>query len=115
MELMVPQKPICENTVENCGMQVVFTSGGTESNNWAIMGTVKALRERGNHIIISAVEHPAVSEVAEYLQQDEGCEVTVVGVNEEGVVSAEDVVAAVKDNTILISISTYCVGSGTVC
>ena len=96
----------------NPGMQVVFTSGGTESNNWAIKGTVKGLRERGNHIIISAVEHPAVSEVAEYLQQEEGCEVTVVRVNEEGVVSAEGVVAAVRDNTILISISKQGNGKG---
>lgn len=87
--------------------QVFFTSGGTEANNWAIKGAAEALKSRGNHIIVSSVEHPAVTEVIDFLQSDAGggYEITVVGVSPEGIVDAQQVAAAVKSTTILISIS----------
>lgn len=84
--------------------EVTFTSGGTESNNMALIGTMRKLRERGNHLVTSAVEHPAINQVCEYLLAYEGCEVTYVPVDAEGVVAVEDLRAAITDRTVLISI-----------
>ena len=86
--------------------EVVFTSGATESNNLALRGAVKAARKAGlakPHIIVSAVEHDAVLEPAADLKED-GVEVTVVGVDKTGRVAVESVVAAIKENTVLVSI-----------
>ena len=87
-----------------CSMgEVVFTSGGTESNNLAIKGAAFALRDRGNHIITSAVEHPAVLEVCAWLAQ-QGFQVTYVGVDDYGQVDPQDVERALTPQTALISI-----------
>ncbi|MCM2358226.1 MAG: cysteine desulfurase [Geobacteraceae bacterium] len=83
--------------------EVVFTSGGTESNNWAIKGTAFAHRNRGRHIITSRIEHPAVTEVCEYLK-GEGFAVTCLPVDECGMVSVADVEKAITPQTILITI-----------
>lgn len=88
----------------NCGpSEVVFTSGGTESNNWAIKGVAFAGRERGNHIITSRIEHPAVTEVCGYLE-GEGFAVTLLPVDEYGMVSADDVERSVTPQTVLVTI-----------
>jgi cysteine desulfurase len=83
--------------------EVAFTSGGTEANNWAIIGTARALRRRGRHIVTSAFEHPAVLKVCAFLEKD-GCEVTYVPVGAAGLVDPADVQAALRPDTILISI-----------
>ncbi len=83
--------------------EVIFTSGGTESNNHAIKGVAEAYRHKGNHIITSSVEHPAVLEVCRYLE-GKGCEVTYLPVDEYGMVDPQTVEDAIKSNTILISI-----------
>jgi cysteine desulfurase len=83
--------------------EVFFTSGGTESNNHAIKGMARALREKGRHLITSTVEHPAVLDVCRYLVQ-EGFETTFVDVDETGMVSVDDVAAAIRSDTILISV-----------
>lgn len=83
--------------------EIVFTSGGSESNNFAIKGYVLKHRDRGNHIITSQIEHPAVLEVCEYLETV-GFEVTYLPVDEFGMVSVDDVSAAIRPGTILISI-----------
>ncbi|NTW24418.1 MAG: selenide, water dikinase SelD [Lentimicrobium sp.] len=88
----------------NCRPQeVVFTSGGTESNNMAIKGAAYAMRKHGNHIIISAVEHPAVTEVSRFLET-QGFEITIVKVDKFGMVDPEDVKKALRPETILISV-----------
>jgi cysteine desulfurase len=87
-----------------CGAEeVIFTSGGTESNNAAIKGFAFAHRDHGRHIITSQVEHPAVLEVCSYLEQ-EGFEVTCVGVDHSGLVSPEEVARAMRPETILITV-----------
>jgi cysteine desulfurase len=83
--------------------EIVFTSGGTESNNYAIKGIAYRHRTKGNHIITSSVEHPAVFEVCRYLEQS-GFEVTYLPVDKYGQVSIESVKSAIKDSTILITI-----------
>jgi len=88
----------------NCNAdEVFFTSGGTESNNHAIKGMARALKKKGRHIITSSVEHPAVLEVCEYLKK-EGFQTTCVDVDDSGMVSVENVAAAIRTDTILITI-----------
>ena len=83
--------------------EVFFTSGGTESNNHAILGVARRFREKGNHIITSSFEHPAVLEVCRYLESD-GFETTYLPVGEEGLVDPADVARAVRPTTILITL-----------
>ncbi|MDY3004982.1 MAG: aminotransferase class V-fold PLP-dependent enzyme, partial [Christensenella hongkongensis] len=81
--------------------EIYFTSGGTESDNWALCGIVGA--GKGKHLITTAVEHHAVLEAARYLQGN-GCEVTFLKPDEYGMVGAEQVKDALRDNTVLISV-----------
>ncbi len=83
--------------------EIVFTSGGTESNNFAIRGIAFARKNKGNHIITSSVEHPAVLEVCGYLEKS-GFETTYLPVDEYGMVNPADVENAVRDETILITV-----------
>jgi cysteine desulfurase len=85
--------------------EIVFTSGGTEANNLAIRGLVEANDKYGKHIITSEIEHSAVKEVCLDLEK-RGYEVTYLPVYEEGIVRLEDVKAAVRDETILITVMT---------
>jgi len=88
----------------NCNpSEVLFTSGGTESNNHAIFGVARRFREKGNHIITSNFEHPAVLEVCRYLDSH-GFETTYLPVGEDGLVNPDDVARAVRPATILITI-----------
>ena len=83
--------------------EIIFTSGGTESNNWAIKGTAFANRHIGNHIITSQIEHPAVIEVCRYLELH-GFKTTYVPVDKFGIVDPRSVSEAITPNTILISV-----------
>lgn len=82
--------------------EILFTSGGTEGDNWAIKGTAMKKREFGNHLITTEVEHPAVHNSMEQLKQL-GFEVTYLPVDENGRVSAADLRAAIRPSTILVS------------
>jgi cysteine desulfurase len=84
--------------------EIIFTSGGTESNNLAIFGMARALKPKGKHLITSAVEHDAVLQSFDYLENKEGFEVTRLPVNSEGRVSPDDLKKAVRADTILVSI-----------
>ena len=84
-------------------LEVVFTSGGTESNNLAIKGVAYRNREKGNHIITTAIEHISVLNICKFLQK-QGFEVTYVPVDKQGVVNLEKLEAAINNKTILISV-----------
>ncbi len=83
--------------------EVIFTSGGSEANNYAIKGYAWAHREKGNHMIASAIEHPAVVEVLEYLKR-QGFQYTLLPVDEYGRVSAAEFQTALTPQTILVSL-----------
>ena len=83
--------------------EVVFTSGGTESDNAAINGVVAALQQMGDHIITTTTEHHAVLHTCQYLE-DMGLDVTYVPVDRFGLVDPDDVVSAITDRTILVSV-----------
>lgn len=83
--------------------EIVFTSGGTESNNFAVKGVAYANEKKGNHIITSAIEHHAVSEPCKFLEKH-GFKVTYIGVDKNGIVNPEDIRKSITDKTILISI-----------
>lgn len=83
--------------------EIIFTSGGTESNNYAIRGIALARRSQGMHIITSQIEHPAVSAVCERLKQD-GFEITYLPVDEHGLISVSDIERAIRPETILITL-----------
>ncbi|WP_250229126.1 cysteine desulfurase NifS [Anaeropeptidivorans aminofermentans] len=84
-------------------MEIYFTGSGTEADNWAIKSIAESKKPKGNHIITTNIEHHAVLHTCEYLEKN-GYEVTYLPVNEEGLVTAEQVKDAIKDETILISI-----------
>ena len=82
--------------------EIVFTSGGTESNNLAILGSAMANKRRGKHLITTGVEHPSVKNAMRFLEE-QGFEVTWLPVNEYGEISTEDLKAALREDTVLVS------------
>jgi cysteine desulfurase len=83
--------------------EVVFTSGGTESNNFAIKGVAMAHRDRGNHFVTSAVEHPAIIEVCRWLET-QGFWITVLPVDGHGMVDPADLERAITPDTLLVTV-----------
>ncbi len=95
-----------EQVAEAIGAQpreIYFTSSGSEADNWALKGIAAANKKKGNHIITTAIEHPAILNSCKYLE-GEGFEVTYLPVDKDGLVSLEQVKNAIKENTILISV-----------
>jgi cysteine desulfurase len=84
--------------------EVIFTSGGTESNNLAILGCARSRRNRGRHIITSSVEHHAVIHACQYLERREGFEVTYLPVDASGAVAVTAVEESIRPDTILVSV-----------
>lgn len=83
--------------------EIYFTSGGTESDNWALIGTALANQRKGKHIITTAIEHPAVSAPCEFLEK-QGFTVTKLGVDSQGRISLEELEQAITPETILVSV-----------
>ena len=83
--------------------EIYFTAGGSESDNWALKATAEALGSKGNHIITSAIEHHAILHTCDYLEKH-GFDITYVGVDENGRIKLDELEAAIRDDTILISV-----------
>jgi cysteine desulfurase len=84
--------------------EVVFTSGGTESANLAVLGTARHLKAKGRHVITTAVEHHAVLHACEYLAKNEGFEITYLPVDSAGRVAVESLQKALRTDTVLVSV-----------
>lgn len=84
--------------------KVLFTSGGTESNNHAILGAARQGMHRGRHIVTTAIEHPAVLEVCRRLEENDDFEVTRLPVDEHGRISPDAVGRAIRSDTVLVSV-----------
>ncbi len=85
--------------------EIVFTSGGSEADNLALRGVLERQRERGRHLVITAIEHDAVIKTAEALAESGVAEVTVVGCDAQGCVDAAEVAAAVRADTVLTAVA----------
>lgn len=85
--------------------EIYFTSGGTESDNWAIIAAYEASGGRG-HILTTAIEHPAVLRTCEYLERERGAKVTYLAPDGDGYISPESVRSAIRPDTVLISVMT---------
>ncbi|MCI7812754.1 MAG: cysteine desulfurase NifS [Lachnospiraceae bacterium] len=83
--------------------EIYFTAGGSEADNWALIATAEAYKNKGNHIITSKIEHHAILHTCEYLEKH-GIEVTYLDVDENGVVKLEELKKAIRPTTILISV-----------
>lgn len=95
-----------ETIAKSLGTQaenIYFTAGGTEADNWALVATAEAYGNKGNHIITSKIEHHAVLHTCEYLEK-RGFEVTYVDVDENGIIKLDQLKAAIRPTTILISV-----------
>ena len=83
--------------------EIYFTGGGSESDNWALKCTAEAYANKGNHIITTKIEHHAILHTAEYLEK-RGFEITYIDVDENGILKLDDLKAAIRPDTILISV-----------
>lgn len=83
--------------------EMVFNSGATEANNHAVIGTARARRDKGRHIIVSSIEHHSVLGPIEYLKNEEGYEVTYIKVDENGLINPKDIERAITNKTILVA------------
>jgi cysteine desulfurase len=92
------------NVIQSKPSEVIFTSGGTESNNLAIFGTARHLRNVGRHLVTSAIEHHAVLHCFDYLEKKEGFEVTRLPVDSEGRINPTDLSKSLRPDTILVSV-----------
>lgn len=97
------QRDIIADALGAKGNEIYFTAGGSESDNWALKATAEAYRDKGNHIITTKIEHHAILHTAEYLEKN-GFESTYLDVDENGVVDLEKLKAAIRPETILISV-----------
>ena len=102
-EIMDRSRQVMADCMGARSREIVFTSGGTESDNLAILGTAEAYSKKGGHIIISGIEHPAVYMAANRLAR-KGFRVTKIGVDSSGMVDPDDVIKAVTGKTVLVSI-----------
>ncbi len=102
-EMISKQREAIADTLGASANEIYFTAGGSESDNWALKATAEAYAEKGNHIITTKIEHHAILHTAQYLEK-RGFEVTYVDVDEDGKVKLDELKAAIRPTTILISV-----------
>lgn len=102
-QVLTKSREVVATTLQVEPKEILFTSGGTEGNNLAIQGIVNQHKKRGKHIITSSVEHPSTAEIFKRLE-NEGFQVTYLAVNDKGVVSVEELMQAMTQETILVSL-----------
>lgn len=103
-ETLEKAREITANMLNCEPTEIVFTSSGTESINLAIQGIARANRNKGKHIITTKIEHPAVLKTCEYLEKNEGFQITYLGVDSQGLIDLKQLEQAIRKDTILITI-----------
>ncbi|KHD86836.1 cysteine desulfurase family protein [Heyndrickxia ginsengihumi] len=101
--LLDESRTVIANSIGASFNEIIFTSGGTEADNFAILGVAEAMKEKGKHIISTSIEHHAVLHTLEYLEE-KGYEVTYLQPDETGRISIEDVKASLREDTILVTV-----------
>ncbi len=102
-DLLMRAREQVAGVLKTDGTNIIFTAGGTESNNFALYGVARASMHKGKHIIISEIEHPSVLEVAKSLAE-EGFEVDYLRVNQNGLISLDELTRIIRKDTILVSV-----------
>ena len=102
-EVISQQRDVIAQVLGAKGNEIYFTAGGSEADNWALKATAEAYEGKGNHIITMKIEHHAILHTCEYLEK-KGFEVTYLDVDEDGVVKLDELKAAIRPTTILISV-----------
>ncbi len=102
-EAMAKARETIANSLGAKSNEIYFTAGGSEADNWALKATAEAYKTKGNHIITTKIEHHAILHTAEWLEKN-GFEVTYLNVDENGVVKLDELKAAIRPETILISV-----------
>ena len=102
-EMISKQREAIADTLGASANEIYFTAGGSESDNWALKATAEAYAGKGNHIITTKIEHHAILHTAQYLEK-RGFEVTYIDVDEDGKVKLDELKAAIRPTTILISV-----------
>lgn len=102
-DVITKQREIIADALGAKANEIYFTAGGSESDNWALKAAADAYKDKGNHIITTKIEHHAILHTGEYLEKH-GFEVTYLDVDENGVVKLDDLKAAIRPETILISV-----------
>ncbi len=113
LNLVDKARNIIAETINAKANEVYFTSSGSEANSWALFGIAYANRNKGNHIVVSCIEHPSIIEACKYLEND-GFEVTYIDVDKNGFIKFTDFLRALKSNTILVSIQSANMEIGTI-
>ena len=112
-EAMAKARETIANSLGAKANEIYFTAGGSEADNWALKATAEAYKAKGNHIITTKIEHHAILHTAEWLEKN-GFEVTYLNVDENGVVKLDELKAAIRPETILISVMFANNESGTI-
>lgn len=99
---IIKSRKIIASSIDAEPDEIYFTSGGTESDNWAVFGTAKGYSRNGKHMITTSIEHPAVLMPMKQLEED-GWEITVLDVDEKGYINIEELKNAIREDTVLVS------------
>ena len=103
-QIVTESREIIGKALGTDAQNIYFTAGGSEADNWALVATAEALKNKGNHIITSKIEHHAILHTCEYLEKERGFEVTYVDVDEHGILKLDKLKKAIRPTTILITV-----------
>ena len=103
-QIVTESREIIGKALGTDAQNIYFTTGGSEADNWALVATAEAFKNKGNHIITSKIEHHAILHTCEYLEKERGFEVTYVDVDEHGILKLDELKKAIRPTTILITV-----------